>query len=1815
MVGFDDSRGRLNEFEEVAAQARRAARTAQLRAAASGDEQAADAAKAAQQRAAAADAERLAGLEAFLDFSDPRRNVDRLPDQTPILLLPLRLETRFVTAVDEETGQEHPELWVRIYPDDCSVNSFDPELSTGEVETGIRFWRQYWRAGRVDTESRAAWRNLAGSYGVGRAAWIVESFAPLNPGDLPTKDVDTDLFLVVTATSLPPEPERSSLAVYWTSVWEAEGDQTMLGDAWTALVNDLGSEASAQDAAGRYAPFNLDDSPPPGKTRQTTNVVLAWLLLPDVSGEERLGWRAAPTARALPERFVLTLFPTGGPPFDVLGGPIAEPLYLGPDPAGDPIVPVDGRLQIPESLRWMFEFDVAVAAGMGVRIQLTSEQAANGFERIVALGIRMRSDADRGRSEFEQLLAAHARSRSGFELLQQGVATNNSDGASTAWSRRDDPDLAYDDVFGADKFQLQADSLVKRDGQVFAERLGLDPATLLHARGADGQGGIEARAMSAALSPGTLGYLADTMLSPVFEDWEDELSWYFTSYVTGRGAIPGIRIGAQPYGVIASTALSRMSWLDRAVPEDNRRGLFLQRLGAVLRGLEPLWRDLVESVPRVGSDADPHQTLLGVLGLHPNSAEFHIRYGKHLDELVSRGGLARLSVREIALASQQRQQALNLLRTLGYSGPEPDLLNLFFRTPQSALVGPLVETTPLSESLELSPATTDGRNYLEWLADSAGVSLDALRRQEGFVDDTPPKALLYIMLQFALTRGYLDAGDRLRALSGLFGTEELLAMRREPTSIHVIQGAEVSESPWLRLYETDARLTGSATTTVAEHLTGVLGQGQGYVVDLGQQIRAVQMLRHAPTARLERALIEHIDTLTYRFDAWQLGLVTWQLEQMRASGDPGGAGGGGRGLYLGSYGWLEDVRPKTHPLPAPELPPELAKTFIDDQPLMIDPTNAGHLHAPSLNQAVTAAILRAGELANRMPGSPGSFSINLSSERARQAAGLLEGLRSGQNLGALLGYRLERALHDVGGILELDALVFAFRRAFPLTTDKLRPTQDPPASASEAIEARNVTDGLALVKQTDASATYPYGKALPNLTPPERDAVEKIVRDLRSAFDALADLVLAEGVHQAAQNNPERAGAHVDIQGDFTAPPEPGVIRTPGRGFALTCRFGLELDPSATVGANASPRAKVQPVLNTWLSTALPPMSSIACRATWIVANGAEQSRVVTLADLGLRPIDALEIISDEGGSDLAELDDRIREHVMSVVGPRADAAFTIHYLDGGPGKLSVFVASALVKRVRGLVLRSRPLRASDVTPPSVGHTHDATPHLVARARLSSVVDDLTALRGDLDAAIAAGAALIDDAVGNRATLLSGIDDRITAVAGFLARVATFGGARTGWGSLYDWRSDLFTALLTRTSELLDRWQGRLDACEASLAAEQLPGTSTQDRVGLLRAAEGQVSTTLAPQVDPVQLRPVVQAKRDAFVAKRNAIQSTVIDAPDPTLADRLARCESVLPISEFDPQPFSVEDLADSIVAFWTDLQALLTSARADVDGRILKATDALNAHDAAVEAAVRLSTLQLGAEAIFAEGFQLIPSFTLPAATGIEQTQAHAHFVSGDLLASARASIGVDNPLDTWLYGVARVRPKVRLLEDLMILWDAHELGDGSLAVSQLPHKAGAPWLALDFPKADMPDGERMSYVALVHPGYDPAAERCGLLIDEWTETIPGVEPDEPEPQHTTGVAFHFDRPSQEPPQAMLLLTPATWDGAWSWEDILHGVVDTFDLARLRAVEPDQLGGTPLAQFLPATIASVTTSGLSLAANFALANADVRIARTTDG
>ena len=155
------------------------------------------------------------------------------------------------------------------------------------------------------------------------------------------------------------------------------------------------------------------------------------------------------------------------------------------------------------------------------------------------------------------------------------------------------------------------------------------------------------------------------------------------------------------------------------------------------------------------------------------------------------------------------------------------------------------------------------------------------------------------------------------------------------------------------------------------------------------------------------------------------------------------------------------------------------------------------------------------------------------------------------------------------------------------------------------------------------------------------------------------------------------------------------------------------------------------------------------------------------------------------------------------------------------------------------------------------------------------------------------------------------------------------------------------------------------------------------------------------------------------------------------------------------------------------------------------------------------------------------------------------------GELLAHLA---GRPFPVDDWLHGLARVRGRLHALEQTVLLGGLVGQGEPALVPMQLPHVPGEPWLGLEFPHGTTIAGERLLYTAHYAVPFAEAKRQCGLLLDEWTETLPAET-------ETTGIAFHFDRPSSEPPQAWLLAIPPDPKGSWTWQDLVDSVTETLD------------------------------------------------------
>ncbi|WP_426502614.1 hypothetical protein ACPPVO_33905 [Dactylosporangium sp. McL0621] len=1717
-----------------------------------------------------------------------------LSDAYPVLLGPVRIETRF-TATD---------LLVRVFPDDWSVDKFEPLPTAAEVGAVDTYWTGVWRSGGNPAALQAAFDQLATRVPAGRATWLLQTRVPANPADQPAGVPATTTVLTVVTPAAVATADRAPSITYWTAVWRAHGDRVRLRQADIALQTAVGATRAATIRGRR--PAGIDAATvvrvnPADPNDHGDDVLVSFLVLPPVpaGGLAPQSWTQAALARLLPDRFTVLGYLGGQQVVSVTGAAVPATLAVSPNPGATDQLSVDpatGALHVPPELRWMTDFDQAVAVGMGVRIPLT-DQIRQGLDRLVVLGLRQQKTPEQTATDLADLYTRQSRSPAGFAFVPQGTATNNTEQAPAGAD--DTGPVAATQAAAA----APADWLTKTDGQWFAELVGVDPAAVAGAPNQQNTDQRDARAANVALWPATWGAYLQSTLHPLLGPAAvDQTREFFTRYVSGRGPVPAVQIGRQPYGILPTTAFSRLVWPDA---QAHRR-----RLHQVLTAIGADWQAASAHVGRLprpddpASGGDPHQVLLDILALHPTSAEFYQRYARSVEEVYNRENLGGLgpAVLPALDALQMPQPVRALLTRLGAPGPDPDLIRRLFADAQQPILAPLVDDRPLSETDPVRGYTTDHRNYLAWLADLAGTHLEPIRLETGFLRDRPPAALLYLLLRHAVLLGWEDAGRRLAIAAG----SPQVPDPADPPFVHVAT-ATGSESRFRQLYSPDPVITGNADQRVVDFVPVALAAGQPPTAQLAEQVQALGLLENAATARLERVLVEHLDTATYRYDAWRLGLANERLAELRY-----GTGGKLRGVHLGAYGWLENVHPQPpdHRQPV-HLTGPLAQLFTPpgSTPLVQDPTGGGFVHAPSPAQATTAAVLRAGYLANASPGNRDAFAVNLSSERVRQALSVLDGMRQGQALGAILGYRFERGLHDRFGEAELDTIIDGLRGAFPLRAGKLSSAE--PGTPAELVEARNVIDGLALVRvvtRTDATE-YPFGaKGLPPASPAQLDALHKELDRLLDLHDALADLAVAESTHQAISGNPERATTTLDTFAKEGFPTDPTVVRSPRSGVTLTHRFGVVLNPGLGVPGNGTPRVQAEPAVNDWLADLLPDDDDVAATVTWTdPVSGNARSRVVTQDDAGLEPLDLLWAVRPAGEAAMTDLDDRILGVVFARDQPRPDAELTIRYTIRISGKVTFFELSPLVASLRTLVTTGRPLAPTDLVPAA------------GTADVDRTADDAVTLRRERPAAVRKSLDDLGDEVADYIHDLTQAQpaSRIAAIDTFLRRYAElvvtgggFGLVRSGWGELLTWRRGVFTDVLAAVAATAARMAGHLATANALIAQEAaLPNSATDEaRFQLLQQAERLIKTmpTSPRPPKPATLRGSVRSSRDKFANRLNALQG-IAGTHDNTLAALLDDAGKLLPLTDFDATGLDLTPQRDRVTAFAAELLGRAQALQADIAGRLTAADAALAQYDQAVTAPDKVAAGLAALKALLGPDALAVPEFT---ATDQLARDLHSARNDSDQLVQHLTAAGRDFPVDDWLHGVARVREPLRswervtLLSDALrdrggLLGDPFNANDPELEPIQLPYQPHDHWLGLEFAAGAAITEDRLLFTAH-YAGNDPPPsqhQRCGLLLDEWTEVVPAT-------QETTGIALELDRPDSEPPQAMLLVVPPARTGTWKTDDIVAAINETYDLVPLRAVEPQHLDTTAYAQLLPATLLSAAAQPITISTDLAIAN-----------
>jgi hypothetical protein len=1133
------------------------------------------------------------------------------------------------------------------------------------------------------------------------------------------------------------DAERDAAVAYWQAVWDPTA--TPPADPWAQLVGAVGARRAGWVAealrptneAERPAIPPVFPAPPAARTRRHAEV------------------------QTLPARFRAyaysgVILPNGveEAPLVADGEPVPDPLPVAPptESDGTPVRFVNGVPLIGEELRWLVDFEAAKAAGMGLEVRLP--EPGHPVDRLIVVGVRDELDPAASADRLANLIRAHAYTDGGA-FLPQGTPTNNTDTDRTAWSRRlipPAPKPATQPAPGS-------------NAEVLASFLDVPASAFAALDHADATEQDDARAMLRALWGATWEVVFAKLTHPTTPGrtftaaQREELREHAVTYLRGRGPIPALRIGRQPYGVLPALHLD--AYLAATVND--------AKLVDFLKKARRLWRAGVANVPTVMT-GDLESALPEILGSSPVMLGLRIRSLTQInkcyeplpflldaqDNCATQEGLDKIAHEylgfdptELTSAGLLGKAATPAAMPLTVDGEDGDAAYI-----QRLLDGnpPESEHSILQALLGLA-AAIEADEWANATADDGIPKLhDALSHADAIVDVGVVRAGLLAAAEPGHPDTIAVVTAALRAITATGVT------RFDPGTIQAA-------------YPVDAIRPKALVTGATRRRDSILTDPTKVVQISGELLRraAAREEFRAALARLrdfgsaqERALAlaEVLDTASHRLDAWVTSLATRGLLGQRRAGI--------RGVTLGAYGFVQ------HIAPAGAAEDDLPAGLAGVDRVLVNPRDGGYVHAPSLDQAATVGVLRSARLTHDAgdSGDP-ALDLDLSSPRVRTAMHVLDGIRQGQPLGALLGYRLERWLHEGSRPgRELDRYVYVLRSLAPLRAAKqTQPAAGAVEQALETVAATDVVDGVRLLelfttptgpetiikRLTDGPDDAKVRKYLGSWARPplgEPEVVLKAIAELEQVHDAVADLLLAESVHQLVRGNTAGAAAALDAAGGGDSiPPDPDVVRTPRSGTAYTHRL-VVLTPAPSPAGNSgwsdeAPLARAHPRLEAWARAQLGPARRVVLST----------SPPGTLA-----------------GRDLCALD------VVTLAGPALRARLGGEPLEVRPAewgrgtdRLLLAEVEELSRSLRALLAAARPLTPAALAAPS---ERDAPPRTMdlapLRDRAVRARDDLAAALGpDARQVLVADAALnAADAAEPDAERLRSLDAALAAVFG-----------------------------------------------------------------------------------------------------------------------------------------------------------------------------------------------------------------------------------------------------------------------------------------------------------------------------------------------------------------------------------------------------------------------------------------------------------------
>ncbi|MDO7174144.1 hypothetical protein [Mariniflexile sp. AS56] len=1706
--------------------------------------------------------------------------VGTLSGEYPILLNPVRIQTRFMKIKHIATGLQSKDIM-----DVSEANPRDKKKAEPVLENVKSFISSRDNtANKIETDRS---KTFVPPLPLGALSNKKRSSSlKILPSEKPTKGIQQiddkkelwlriypdDIFINTHEEGITQDEYDAALS-FWAEIHKAdvptnsdpqERYKLKVG-AWRALVSGYGTyRASYIVKSTRPDKVLIENGEPFLKVKPVVKEVV----IKDSS------WSKAPCTYILPDQFVVRLY-SNGKNREVIGLPIPEILIVGLDPDDDDqtFELENEERKIPDDIKWLTDFEEAVKIGMALRIPLTAKEFNKGLDKIIVLGVKLSHDEKQGRETLEKLFENHRFSQGGMSLLKQGTPTNNTSTNSTNNSGDEqDADQSFKSALELPSYDLTDKHDEKKDGQLFAEALGISNPNIQYLRHAESTDICEAMAMNKVLYPATLGYAMDQFYSNVIPESSHKTTReFFQNHVIGRGSIPAFRVDSQPYGIILASSMDK--WKYSNVPSNK----FYQALyKEVLLGFRNTWKSHIKDLNYITKKDTNNENItdrfLDIIGLHASSVDFYQRFIAGPQAISNLPDLKSLQV-------ENDKKFFDL-----FSVNPAWILTYGFLEQVKELYGPVIDGLGQSELKSLRKLKGTDKNYIDFLLESTIKTI----REENFANyspesPTPPFSLLYMLLRHAVLREYLNVAtdllenanagsvvlkydfemDQLASSNAMrpeheafltdvlltknikeierkttekflarisdtdkleernriadeIATKEINTLEKEISfEITRLKSAFTIEKNKFKCFDKQfVQLTGALT--LDKYMEKLKSENHAKTASLVDMDTSLNKLKNLPTARLERCFAEHLDCCNYRLDAWQMGLISQRLLKMRETNS--------EGIYLGAFAILEELRPSG--IPGVHIQPVNTLKLVDVNPQ---------------NKKILNPIIDSSKF----------------------------------NSKAQLEAFVKESYIYLGGDAK-DKIVF---------------NKNTNAFSSAPIENKNISNGFIHTPSTNhavAAALLKSGFDAHTNEDPLSDAlaVKLDSKRVRTALyflqgmrrgqeiAALLGYQFERGLHDNPTGNLDQLILDIRTKFPFTAGKmDDSKVSEVEKAEAFNVVDGLKL-LKGFQKKNDLPK-EFEDIPST---------------------NNQEKNIIIELKKLD----ETLDAVNDL----------MVAESVFQMVVGSPDGSSAALKVMNESGDINQMPEIVDIPRKGTSITHRVGIQIPIVNRKGAWTTNSAT----ARSKFNSSINNW--LKSQLPAPDKI-CVRVDINEGEKVEEVSMTDIQMEAIDFVFSLGSEATNPQNGEIPIrvkhFLVKNDTSVSHLDKLTVLFN--DNNFRSSTKICLFEILPLVKSLYKI--------LISSKYVLPEDLIEQSKFANQDDDNGTLNNRHLQGCLDDLINKNVNDSIIRIKGELSLAISDLAPIISEEQNISKTDYETYIrlcQKLLdasaynlhtaipsleigftfqtrdywvqqvSSVLSELEKKQSKASSMLASVPTSDESGGRavFEKLKSVAEVLFGRQFPVCPRFKILNKIEFE------HALNTDELLEQSDKYGVED----WLLGLSVVRPELHNYQTLVHLRELFNSADKSMSLRpiQLPYIPGGNnrWLGLEILDKENIPLDPLSLVFELPVDFSPNNEQMALIIHQWTELIPEETID-------SGIALNYNGPNNEASQNLLLSIPPVEGEDWQWEHLVDCVNDTLEMAKMRAVEPKHLRSDSLLfRILPGIIAAVNAEGHTASLDF---------------